>query len=189
MKSKHESSFLPYILITNLFYPAILGALFYFLLADFSSIIISSNKFAYALASLAIVISFSVDFLYTYSSKRFYSKILFLLDIFILLFLIISYKDLIDGIKLEKAITLFFVGFILIHSIFIIWDLLLIPNRKGLRRTILFDFLGLLLALIGLAFFRHYAIVGMIFLWIHSFLSILTVLKDVLFSLQADAND
>lgn len=177
LKAKHNSSL--YILITSLFYPAILGTIFYFLLEDFSLITLDKTKFIYVIASLGIIVSFSIDFLYTYTHKSFYSKILFIFDIIILFLLFLSYKSLIAGLKSSKDIHIFFLGYILIHIIFFIWDVFYIPSEKRSVRLIVYDLAGLILSIFGFCFFGKNPIGGVVYLWLSTFAYFFIGYKDI----------
>jgi hypothetical protein len=167
MKAKLEkTNICLFILNTSLFYPALLGTIFYLLLEDFNSIANDNIRILYVISALGIIISFSVDFLYTYASKSIYNWKLFTFDILIILLLFLSYKTLINSLKYSEPIKPFFTYFILIHAIFIVWDLLIVPENRKSKKIIIFDFFGFILTLLGLIWFSNYPLYGVIFLWI-----------------------
>lgn len=163
-----------YTLITSLYYPAVLGAIFYFLIDYFPRIMEDNNNIFYILASLAIVISFSVDFLYSYASQSFYSVIHLIFDLCIVTLLFCSYKSLINGIKNSSPIPFFFIGFVLIHIIFVIWDIFFVPRDKScvklktLNSMTILDGLFLLIALFCYFKFKNNYKIGILYLWIFS---------------------
>ncbi len=158
-----------FILITSLFYPAVLGGLFYTLLEECYRCKGDINRVIYLVACLGIIGSFSLDFLYTWLIKKHYTFKLFLADIIILFLIFIGYRDLVDGIACGSDIGLFFLCFILIHCIFLIWDLFLIPGKARLKNIIIYDLLGLFFSVIGYIYFRTSFLSGVILLWIFTF--------------------
>jgi hypothetical protein len=69
----------------------------------------------------------------------------------------------------NKEIYVFFIGFILIHLIFLLWDLFCIPSDKKSGRLVAYDFTGLALSTLGFIFLRHSPIGGVICLWAITF--------------------
>lgn len=173
-----KSNFL-YTLTTSLFYPAVLGALIYFFLEDLSSLILDSQRIIYMVASMGIVVSFSIDFIYSVASKAFYSLGLFVSDCAVLILLFISYKNLMDGLKRSTNIRTFFIGFCLINIIFFVWDYAVTKRYVKNHRIIIFDLSGLLLSSIGLIFFYEIAAQGVIFLWIYTIGYIIIGITDI----------
>ncbi len=167
-------------LITSLFYPAVLGGLFYSLLDNCYTCSINLKSFFIIMACIGIIATFSIDYLYTYTSKTHYSTILFAFDIVILFFLFIGYQNLIKGITSDTNISLFFISFIVMHSIFLLWDFFFVPKDSVPPKIIFYDVLGLALAIIGLSAFKRSAEFGVIFLWIYTFLSVRFLGKDIL---------
>lgn len=161
-----------YILITSLYYPAVLGAIFYSLIDCFPNVMEDKNNILYILAALSIMISFSVDFLYSYASRAFYSVIHFIFDLLIITLLFCSYKALINGIKNSGPIPFFFIGFIFIHIIFIIWDIFFVPKDKGngkfkaFNLMTIFDSIFLLFTILCFMIFRDSYKLGILYLWI-----------------------
>ena len=119
-----------HLLITSLFYPAVLGGLFYTLLDECYFLGSDVNRIMIIILILGIIISFSIDFLYTWVSKDNYNWKLFILDIFILLLLFVGYKNLLDGLVKTISIRIFFLSFTIMHLLFLIWDLFLIPKMN-----------------------------------------------------------
>ncbi len=166
--------------MTSLLYPAILGTLFYNLLDDFSHIGEGLGKVIYVIASVGIVVNFSLDYMYTYVSKSVYTYKLFISDLIVLFFLFLSYKSLMDGLKTSGTIQLFYTGFIVMHCIFILWDLIFIPKENRITSIIIYDVMGLFLALIGFWRFSAQPISGVIILWIITSAFIVLSLKEVI---------
>jgi len=179
MKDKRDISISLYVLNTSLFYPALLGSIFFFLLEDFNSIVLDLNRIIYIAGALGIIVSFSVDYLYTYASKSIYSWKLFILDLFIIILLFLSYKTLINCIKLSLPIKNFFVFFALIHIVFVTWDLFFIPKDRKSLKILLFDFIGLALSVFCYFLFFQKPWYGVIFLWIFTLLYIVLGLKEI----------
>lgn len=168
-----------HVLNTSLFYPALLGSIFFYLLEDFNSIIIDLNKLIYIIAALGIIISFSVDYLYTYSTKSIYTWKLFILDLLIIILLFLSYKTLLFGIKQSAPIKIFYIYFLSIHLIFIVWDLFCIPKSHKSKKILFFDFSGLCLTAIFYFFFFQKPLYGVIFLWIFTSLYVILGLQEI----------
>jgi uncharacterized membrane protein len=169
MKRKKKSSVVYYTLVSNLYYPALLGAFFYILIDNFSTIDLEINKFIYLLSLLLVVVSFSIDYLYTIASKSFYSLFHFIGDIFIIFFLFLGYKNLIEAINNSSInISQFFFSFIAIHLIFIFWDLFFTPKLESKSSIIAFDIIGLVFAISGYLFFNASIYAGAIFLLLHT---------------------
>src|ERR1700733_10376717 len=114
-------------LMTSLFYPAVRGVVFYSMLESFSHIGRGLGLLL-PLAYIGIVISFSIDFIYTYSSGSTCTFWLFLADMFVLLLLVVGYTSLIDALRTNTPSTTFLTAYGVIHAIFICWDLALIPR-------------------------------------------------------------
>lgn len=164
-----KNSIVYHTLVSNLYYPALLGAFFYILIEDFSKVKLETSKFLYIVSLLLIIFSFSIDYLYTIASKNFYSFFHFISDMLIIFLLFLGYSNLIEAINnLHLNIGLFFFSFISIHSIFILWDLFFIPKIENRDSIIAFDFIGFVFALIGYIFFNKIAIAGIIFLFLHT---------------------
>ncbi len=167
--NKNKSSVVYHTLISNLYYPALLGAFFYIFIENFSKIKLETNIFIYLCSLLLIIISFSIDYLYTIASKSFYSIFHFVSDILIIILLFLGYSNLIESLNNNNTnIGLFFFSFVAIHSIFILWDLFFIPQIERKSSIIAFDFVGFILALIGFFFFRAIPVFGTIFLLLHT---------------------
>jgi hypothetical protein len=155
-----------YILMTSLFYPAVLGGLFYAFLEECYRCKDEINRLVYLVACLGIIGSFSLDFLYTWISKKHYTLKLFLADIIVLFLIFIAYRDLVDGIARTSNVGLFFLCFIFVHCIFAIWDLFFIPRRTRLTNIIIYDFVGIIFSTIGYMKFKTSPLLGVILLWI-----------------------
>jgi len=168
-----------YVLMTSLLYPAVLGTLFYNLLDDFSNIGQGLGKIIYVLASIGVVMHFSFDYVYTYASKHVYTYKLFVSDLVVLFCLFLSYKSLTDGLKSSGNIQVFYLGFIVMHCIFVLWDTVFVPKNSRVTRLIVYDLIGLLLSLIGFFVFSSQAIAGVITLWLIILTFIILGLKEI----------
>lgn len=186
MEEKFKHCKYCYILVTSLFYPAVLGAIFYFLIDGFPSIVNYQTKIYYILTSLAIVISFSIDFLYTYAASTFYNRILFISDLIIIFLLLCSYKSLLSGIKTNSPIPYFFICFFLIHVVFIFWDLFFIPKERKSLKIIFFDIISLVITIIAYFQFREIFLSGVIYLWCFAILYILICWKEINYILKSN---
>lgn len=173
---KHKKIY--YLLITSLFYPAILGSIFYTLLEGCYEIKSDLKSLLIIISLSGILISFCMDFLYTWVSKNHYTGKLFIADLSILLLIVLAYRNLIEGIVKNVYIGKFFLCFLLIHLIFLIWDFFLIPSSGSSLKIKLYDVLGLILSLVGLLRFFDSPIFGVGFLWIFTVGSIITVGLD-----------
>jgi hypothetical protein len=155
-----------FVLMTSLFYPAILGVVFYSMLESFSRIGRDNSGLLLTLAYVGIVVSFSVDFMYTYSSKSTYAVMLFLSDLLVLLLLVVGYTNLIESLHKGTAATLFLATYLIIHAIFICWDLILIPKSNVSALVVTYDAVGLVVTLAGLIFWRQSSMTGFVVLWL-----------------------
>lgn len=164
-----------HLLITSLFYPAVLGAIFYSLLGSIYHLKLNINSVLQIITLLAIVIIFSFDFLYSWISKDHYSGMLFSLDLAILLLIYISYNSLLQGIIQGSSIALFFICFIIMHILYVIWDYALIPKERADNNIILYDLIGLITSILGYCFLRDNIIIGIIVLWLLTIETFLTV--------------
>ena len=130
-------------------------------------------------AYIGIVTAFSIDFLYSYATKEYYSVKLFVADLVVLVFLLLASRALVEGITENVDVWFFFVSYMVIHVVFLIWDLILLDRR--LRRTsiIAYDVCGLTISLIGLLFFRDSVVAAIIILWACSIAYLLVGWKAV----------
>lgn len=155
-----------FVLMTSLFYPAILGAVFYSMLESFSRLGTDSSGLLLTFAYVGIVISFSIDFMYTYSSRSKYAVMLFLSDLLVLLLLVVGYTNLIDSLHKSTVAIVFLITYLAIHAIFVCWDLILIPKSDVSRLVVAYDITGFVVAAVGLIFWRHSSLTGFVVLWI-----------------------
>jgi hypothetical protein len=117
------------------------------------------------LAFIGIVIAFSIDFLYSYAAIKYYTWKLFISDLAIVCLLLLASRALIEGVTTGHKIWLFYLSYVVIHLIFIIWDLLLLDKKFRKNPMILYDFIGLIISITGLIFFRNSIIAAIIILW------------------------
>lgn len=164
-----------YLLITCLFYPAVLGSIFYTLLEGCYKPDLNLQGFLCISILVGILLCFCIDFLYTWVSKKYYSGKLFLSDIFILLLIVLAYRNLMDGVVKNLRVDIFFICFFLMHMIFSIWDFLLIPRLESSIKIKVFDIFGLLLSFLGYMKFYDNPLLGVISLWILTIGAVLTV--------------
>ena len=168
-----------YVTMTGLFYPAILGAFFYYLLENFIGLTKDWSRVVYIVTLFAIVVSFSIDFLYTYVTKKFYTLPFFILDCFTLGLLVGGYKNLVDGLKSNTNIGVFFVCFSIMHILFLVWDTILLPKAYRKPKVILFDSLCILLFFIGYYYFKTIPLVAVVFLCIYTAITVIMIWKEV----------
>lgn len=155
-----------HILVTSLYYPAILGYLFYCVVNELTSEKFTVDSVFLIVAYIGIVAAFSVDFLYSYASHKYYSVRFFIADLVIVTLLFLASRTLIKGIGENSDLWLFFISYSLIHVIFAIWDLVLINRRDRKVALIAYDFFGLVISLIGLFLFRDSFIAAIVILWL-----------------------
>lgn len=154
-----------HVVMTSLFYPAVLGVIFYSVFQNFTLVAQDHQYILLAIASIGIVISFTVDFLYTYSSAKEYPIALFACDIVILFFLFLAYDALVSGIQRDGSVVLFFISYTVIHGIFLAWDLTLIPKKSLSKTIVAFDATGFAASVAGLALFRESVVGALVLLW------------------------
>jgi hypothetical protein len=175
-------SHLAYVLITSLYYPAILGTLIYTMLnsiATFDTVNFSKNVIM-IVASIGIVVSFTIDYLYTVSFKHSYSIKLFIFDIVILYLLLIAYNTLLHSIMVSNNFSNFFVFYSLIHIVFLGWDILMLEKSERSWPIIAYDATGIILSVVGYFCFRYDSFAAVCLLWVTtSFYFILS--KDAIF--------
>ena len=131
------------------------------------------------IAFVGIVVAFSIDFLYSYAAKANYSLKLFIADLAIVGFLLLASRALIEGITEGVDIWFFFVSYVAIHTIFLVWDLILLDRRLRRISVIAYDFSGLTISVIGLVFFRDSVIAALITLWLCSIAYLLVGWKAI----------
>jgi len=153
------------VLVTCLFYPAILGYLFYFLLDRLTWGGFTLDSLVLIVAYIGIVTAFSIDFLYSYATREYYSARLFVADLVILVFLLLASRALVEGITENDDVWFFFVSYTAIHVVFLIWDLILLDRSLRRASIIAYDACGLIISLIGLLFFRDSVVAAIITLW------------------------
>jgi hypothetical protein len=152
--------------MTSLFYPAVLGTVFFSMLDSFSRIGQGIGAALLTFVYVGIVLSFSVDFIYTYSSRSSYTAALFISDTIVLLLLVIGYMGLINAVRVDTAATVFLLAYLGIHGIFLCWDLALIPKADWSRLVVAYDIVGFVVTLAALAFWRDQSIAGVVVLWV-----------------------
>ncbi len=150
-----KSSKVCYLLMTGLFYPAVLGTLFYAVMQAVTGPLRAKTDVLLLLCYIACLVSFSVDYLYTVSSKNEYGRLLFVSDIVILVLLYIAYSSLITSASNNQSPKTFFLAYTLIHSVFTIWDLSLIPRSRIDPTVLTYDLLGLGASLGCFIFFKN----------------------------------
>ena len=160
-----------HLLMTSLFYPAVLGGLFLFFLEDCYSLTTDAGRIPLVFAFIGILITFSLDFLYTWISREHYTFALFLSDLAILFFLFNAYRSLLEGLLRHTDITLFYLCLIGIHIICFVWDSFLITREAKPDGIVLYDVTALLLSISGLGL-RDNAVSGIIILWVLGLASI-----------------
>ena len=167
---------LPYKLIVNLFYPAILGSIFYTCLKVFSHPILfvksSSTNLWAILIAFAIILFLVFDYLDTIKVSN-YSWLTFWLDILILVSIYVAFSSLNDFTK-EIDHFLLPISFGIISFIFIIYDLV----DKELPRYItvingIFFLLFVLMGIFSKIFSSHLIIID----WISLILIAFSILK------------
>jgi hypothetical protein len=168
-----------YILVSSLFYPAILGALFYLFLNDLLYQNVSIFNWLYWLASIGIIVSFSIDYLYTVILEKEYTVALFIIDIVVITLLFISYNILIQAIKNQTDAKIFYLCFIAIHALFTIWDLFFIKKELWEKNIIIYDIIGTALSIIAYIFLPQETFWGVVFLWIITILYITIGLSGI----------
>ena len=134
-----------YILMTSLFYPAVLGVIFYSILESFAQLSAKANTALLLVAYGGILISFSFDFLYTFVSRS-YPVTLFVSDIAVLVLLVVGYSSLINALGKSTTPKVFLLCYSLIHLIFVIWDLTLIPKKEVRWLIVCYDISGLVVS-------------------------------------------
>lgn len=168
-----------HVLITSLFYPALLGSIFFYLLEDINSRNLNLTNIIYFIAALAIIVSFSVDFLYTYSVKTLYNWKLFIFDLIIIIALFFSYKTLLSSIINSSDVKTFYSYFVIIHLVFLVWDLIFIPKKNKSKKIIAFDICGLILTVLFYFFMYSRAWYGVLYLWIFTLLYLSIGLNEI----------
>lgn len=168
-----------FVLMTALYYPAVLGVVFFSMLQTFAALNTDLKTWLLLSCYVAMAISFSVDFLYTYSAKERYPISLFASDNLVLLLLLISYTSLIDALKNDTSATWFLASYSLIHFVFVIWDLWLISREHVSKWILGYDIFGLVLSIVGLLFFRGEPIHALIILWVLTVLYLFVGIKAI----------
>src|SRR6266702_5124818 len=159
---------IPYVLITTLYHPAILGTLIYSMLNDIASFGSGSLSvdIMIIVASLGIVVSFTFDYLYSLSFKEHYSMKYFVFDIVILYLLLISYNSLLKSIKQVSEFSTFYSCYTLIHIIFTIWDVFVVNKKDRSYSIISYDILGSIFSVVGYYGFRSDSYAAITLLWV-----------------------
>lgn len=155
-----------YTLTTSLYYPAALGAVFYFALVDIASGI-SGSDILLLLGYGGILLTFSIDFLYSVSARDYYVPSLFVSDMLILLLMVSAYTSLLDGLRGGSSFLRFYWSLGLIHAVFVVWDAWLarrVGGNRGLS-ILVYDLLGLLASVVGVLLFRSSAVAALSVLW------------------------
>lgn len=185
-----DHSHIPYVLITSLYYPAILGTLIFLMLNDIATIGTANftSSMLMIVASLGIVVSFTFDYLYSLSFKEHYSLKFFLFDIVILYLLLISYNSLLKSIKQASEFSTFFSCYTVIHVIFTIWDVFVINSKDRSYTIILYDIIGSILSVVGYYCFRNDSYAAVSLLWLTTIFYFI-VSKEAIFPIINDHNN
>jgi hypothetical protein len=101
-----------HILVTSLYYPAVLGVVFFSALDT----LVFAHSFSEALpilvAYIGILTTFSVDLLYSLASRKYYTLLLFVADLVILLLMFLAYTSLIRAIELGASAIRFYWAYV-----------------------------------------------------------------------------
>ena len=155
-----------YTLTTSLYYPAVLGVVFYSALTHVSAGV-SLEDLPLLFAYGGILLAFSIDFLYSVAARDYYGTSLFISDTLVLLLMVSAYTSLLEGVRHGGSLARFYLSLGLIHFVFILWDAWCVPHAGG-RRTpslVVYDALGLLASVVGLLVFRSSRIAAISVLW------------------------
>jgi len=164
-RASHRSTHL-YLLTTCLFYPAVLGVVFYESLGACAGIAQEAGVPTLLLAYVAVLTTFSVDFLYSVASKTYYGVSLFVADLVILLLLFVGYRGLLAALCGSGSPSPFFASYALIHFVFLLWDALLARGLPRRAQILIYDACGLAASLAGFFFFRSSVAAALGLLWL-----------------------
>jgi hypothetical protein len=121
----------------TLFYPAVLGAIFYSYLPFFREYrSIADNLIAFSIA-LALLFHFCVDYIYTYTVVR-YTLIAFVSDILILFFLYLAF-DATDYLGSNSNCSFVALYLSIIYCLFIAWDISLRSKEEYFVKLLVFE--------------------------------------------------
>jgi hypothetical protein len=158
-----------FVLISGLFYPAMLGAYFFNLYEFWSKHYLNINLLVALLIGVVLVVFFAVDYLYSLAHERSYCLIHFVLDIVVisLVFFALRSVRVVHGTVTGLKTLYILIG--VIHFLFLIWDIFL--RQEDLANT-------------GIAVYDSITLVGCVggFIWMYkssfgtlSFLFVVTV--------------